>query len=669
MFSINETANITEEEHFGIINGMATIGVSYRDAVSLSGLWAPPFVSSDFAIETRFFGEKAPTAHYSWFPFEVKRSCSTNGLDISTTTTLLKGERAGIIEISVRNETDATRQIPVSISVSGTLDRVVAWEFARPTSQTKPEVSDHDGALVLKQGDCSIIIATDLEGATCDISSESWNAALPGGKTNTFHIAFSIGDAKNDPAHCLEFVRNSKQFMDDAKNDSDAKADGLFMKLPRLISDNKHFEKLYNRSLMHLITNQWNVPEFKLRPYYGTGSIKGGCVCNYLWNFGEIWEILPLYDPAACKEHIKQFLKTDLTQHFAFTPITGEAIGPWYPVNQEKIIGLIYYYVKNTGDMAFLDESVEGKSVFQFLIENAIFGDDLAKPVELIDYGPSNSHLELRRGYPYNHVMPDLNGRRYQNYIMAAELAEASGKSAPPLRNRADALKKLLKDRLWDSQSKWFRFLNEKGEPDQRLTVQMFKMFGSGVLDKEEETGLLSHLNETEFLSTQGLHSMSKTDIAYDKVDIDNGGGGICTSFTPRIAELFYKSDYAKEADDLFRRCLWWGERMPYWGDSVVADAIDYRKDTPLQCMVDGAAVAQGIIFGVFGVRAEFDGGVVFKPHVPEFAGKVSLNDLRLCGETFSIEANGDCYSVSTHGKTARAKMGEQLRWKPGEGF
>ena len=29
--------------------------------------------------------------------------------------------------------------------------------------------------------------------------------------------------------------------------------------------------------------NKWEVPEFKLNPYYSTGSVKGGCVCNYLW--------------------------------------------------------------------------------------------------------------------------------------------------------------------------------------------------------------------------------------------------------------------------------------------------------------------------------------------------------------------------------------------------
>ena len=135
-------------------------------------------------------------------------------------------------------------------------------------------------------------------------------------------------------------------------------------------------EKFYNRSLVHLILNRWDVPEFVLHPYYSTGSIRGGCVTDYLWNYGEAWELLPLYDPAAHREHIKQFLKCDMTAHFAFNPVDGEAHGPWYMVNQEKIIGLVYHHVKITGDTAFLDEVVAGKTVLEHVLKNAMVRDD-----------------------------------------------------------------------------------------------------------------------------------------------------------------------------------------------------------------------------------------------------------------------------------------------------
>ena len=412
---------------------------------------------------------------------------------------------------------------------------------------------------------------------------------------------------------------------------------------------------------MHLLTNRWDLPGLVLNPYYSTGCVKGGCVCDYLWNFGEVWEILPLYDPAAMRAHIAQFLRGDITKHFAFNPVTGEAFGPWYPVNQEKIIGLIFYYAKVTGDAAFLAETVGDKTVLDWAVSNALHADDMNKPVALIDYGPSNSHLELRRGLPYNHVMPDLNGRRVMNYLRAAELCDVAGKPMPGLRERAADLAKILKKELWDADLRWFRFRNEKGEPDTRYTVQMFKLFNSPVLDEEEVAGLLSHLNEKEFLSEYGLHSLTKQDPAYDPADVDNGGPGICTSFLPQIFERLYNSGRTDTADDLLRRVLWWGCRLPYWGDSIVADKQDYRRDTPLQCTVDGMAGAQGIIFGLFGVAPNFDGSVSVSPHLPVFTKQTALRELKIRGKTMDIEVEGRRFQVKTDAATQEGDTGQTI--------
>jgi hypothetical protein len=318
--------------------------------------------------------------------------------------------------------------------------------------------------------------------------------------------------------------------------------------------------------------------------------------------------------------------------------------------------------VKNTGDIRFLREKVAGKTVLEHAIINATLGDEPAKPVAMIDYGSSNSHLELRRGLPYNHVMPDLNGRRYNNYVFAAELAELAGNPEPTLRQRAEQLKSVLKNRLWNEDARWFDFEDDKGHKDARYTLQMFKLFGSKVLDGEEEAGLLSHLlSETEFLSKFGLHSLAKTDPAYDPEDVDNGGPGACTSFVPQIAERLYKADRPDAAENLLKRILWWGERMPYWGDSIVADKIDYRRDTPLQCVIDGAAVAQCVFFGMFGVRAESKGDVYVNPRPPVFTPKIQLQQLRIRGHVLDIAVSGGEYEVREGAKRFRARIGQPI--------
>ena len=54
LFAISGDRLITDEEHFGILNGHLSVGVNYRDVAELSGLFAPPYASSDFSARSRF---------------------------------------------------------------------------------------------------------------------------------------------------------------------------------------------------------------------------------------------------------------------------------------------------------------------------------------------------------------------------------------------------------------------------------------------------------------------------------------------------------------------------------------------------------------------------------------------------------------------------------------
>lgn len=665
-FALPGDKNIVEEEHFGLAQGMLSTGIPYRHIGGVQGIWSPPWVSSDFAVTTRINGETWATDRYTWRYGTVDCTASNGPLTAESEVTLIPDARAGILCLTVANNGTEPQSLRLEWAVAGTLDETPVWEFARPQSQTATAAAADGNTLSLTQGRQAIVIRADTiwqpEGR-CGATT----IALKPGERQARYLCFAIGTAAEAHATCRRLFDDPHHALCNAGAALDARAEDLYKILPVFESDNRSLTAFYNRSMVHLLMNRWNVPDFVLNPYYGTGSVKGGCVCNYLWNFGEVWEILPLYDPAATREHIKRFLHTDLVTHFAFIPTTGEAFGPWYMVNQEKIIGLIYYYVKNTGDTAFLREYVDGKTILEWAIFHACVLDDAAKPVALIDYGPSNSHLELRRGFPYNHVMPDLNGRRYANYRMAAALCDWAGTPKPALAHRAESLKTLLKERLWDPETRWFRFEDGQGHSDTRYTIQIFKLFGSGVLDAEEEAGLLAHLNETEFLSSYGLHSMAKTDVAYDQVDIDNGGGGACTSFPPQIAERLYKSGHAREADDIMGRILWWGERMPYWSDSIVANAMDYRKDTPLQCMLDGAAIAQGIIFGLLGVDSQVNGDVTFNPHRPPFANRLALHGLRLHGLSFDLEVDGETFDVRAGAKHIHSTTGSPVQWLASE--
>jgi len=663
LFALDGAKNIMTEETFGIINEHITTRVNYRDVGTISGLFAPPYASSDFLLELRLFGEKIQTDNYRWYPFEVKREGKINGVYVSTSTVLSKGERAGLIEIKLNNKNGKQLEIPLQFHIQGGINYIDRWEFARPDARGKTVNEVKEGVIFKKNQDGCIIIQTDIPGLYWFELGSRWDTkiSLNPGEEISFHVAFEIGDPEingnvtslilSDPAGSVYAARNAHK----------DKVEDLLTKLPRFISKNKDLENYYYRSLVVLITNKWRVPEFVLNPYYGSGAIIGGCVGNYLWEFGLPAQIFPLYDPDAYKKHIKQFLKIDITKHFLFDPMTGSAGGPWYPVNQDKIIESIYFYILHTGDKKFLEEIVNGISVYEHVKKNALFGDDLNGPVTLIDYGEKGEqHLELRRGYPYRGVLPDLNALRYLTYIRANELLKMAGNPIPELTERAEKLNILLKKELWSPDNQWFYFKYDD-KKDIRLTNFMYLLIGTGVFDSDIESILLSRLNEKEFLSDYGIHSISKTDSAYDQVDIDHGGGGSYVAFPPLICQRLYNAGYIEKADDLMKRHLWWGERLPYWGDSKVANYIGYREDTPLQSDFDATTGAQTIIFGIFGVSVNYDGSIVVNPVKTNLSNELTLKGLKIRDKTIDIFVHDDKFTVVSGNKKFRNNIGKPI--------
>jgi hypothetical protein len=665
---------IIRPEHLGIVNGLATVGIGHDYVGVINGLWAQPYVSSDFFVEPRIFGERIKTAHYTWLPFQTKQTGQLNGITVTAVTTLIYGKRAGTLALTFKNTTGSAMEVPVQFIVNDpstyqiSLEYVADWEFLTPKSQRwATDVTDGKGIQRI-QGDYAVAVGGDLPGLWWEAPTRRFHGVLsiPPGKETSASLVFSIGKTQDAVAARNVILEHPAQAVEEAEKVYQSKVAEIFSRLPEFHSDNKALEQLYTRSLSIFITNKAEAPELALHPHYGTGAVKGGCTCNYLWNYGQIKHILPLLDPEAHRKHILQFLRTDcVDKYYAFYPMSGEPFGAWYLVNHEKITGLTYDYIRLTGDAGILDEEVrDGKTVLDLMVECAVFGDDLSRPAALIDYakyGWENSHLELRRtelGYEYSHVMPDANGRRYRTYFKVSEMCRLAGKPQPALMERAEQLKALLKKELWDPEIKWFRFINRHGEKDVRWTVQMYKLFEGNLLDEEIKQGLISHLNEEEFFSPYGLHSLSKKDPGYDQVDIDNGGGGICTSFPPLIAQFMYLDGKAEAADEILKRILWWGARMPYWGDSQVANEIDYRQDTPLQSDIDSGCLAQCILFGIFGINADFEGNITANPSKTGLAGRLEVKGMKIRGKSLDIKVSGNRYEVTDNGKVYSGTVG-----------
>lgn len=670
MFSIRGEDSIIAPEDSGLVNGLIATNGWLHDIAEIRGLYAPPWFSDDFKLKIRFNGKTVHALKNLWEPDRLTRKGNADGWSFKSQMLLAPEQRGIILRMEMVNHAHEKRVPQIQYEVIGGLGKQEHWGFGKPQGCPFSVQKFENGVFSLNSGTARILVGSSLKLrpklpiCTGVLDTEKIPEIAPGGKL-VFHTLLAVG-GEPEVSRLMKSLRNDpEKGCAGSRTHWRKRVDKLFSVMPSFRSDNKRLEKLYRRSILHLLLNEWNVPEFRLHPYYGTGSINGGCLCCYLWNYGEPYRLWSLLNPQSAKEHLKTYLALDLANCYAFFPEDGSACGPYYPVNQEKVIFLTHAYVMQTGDTAFLREKVNGKTVLELTVEQALMHDDLSQKAVLADYGDGNHHLELRRGLRYDGIAPDLNLRRCVNYRLTDELCRLAGYDpGVDLVRRAESLKKLIHKKLYSAEDGWFYAIDPRGKKYLRWTLQMFKALGwhDWAMEPGAEQALLKHLlDRDEFLGDFGIHSLSKLDPAYDERDVDNGGPGACISFAPAIADRLYRGGCAAAGDEILKRLMWLGESLPYWGDSQRADIPEYRRDTPLQSDIQGAALVQTILFGVFGICVREDFSVEIKPHLPGDTKRMELKNMRLAGMCFDVKCTERGTRISIDGKQYEMQPGD--RW------
>lgn len=672
----DKTGNLMAARHLGIFNGKMTIATPSNDVLQFQMLIAPPYVSSgdndtmwnnpDTILQGRCFGERVKTTKYVWHPFMLEREGTINAVKVRNRTVLIDGLRVVLVMLDMENRRDTKIQAPLQFQIKGGLDYVDHYGFVWPEGKTGCAISCQGNRIIMENVYGAVVVMSNMNGFVWHGYSSIWETMvnLPAHGKKNFCLCISIGAKAEAVASCERVLKGWESEYERTRKAWRGKVADLFSRIPVLESDNRDLIRFYNRSLLPFLFNRWEVDDFVINPYYSTGGVNGGCIGSYLWDYGNPSKMWALYDPASAKNQLKQFLSGDLTVHNAFSPGKGEAHGPWYPINQENIIALIYYYVLISGNFAFLRETINGKTVLDWVFFHATYRDELSKDAVLIDYGTGNNHLELRKQHRYDNYIPDLNARRCLSYKRAYDLCRLIGQKPPvDFIKRAQDLKPLIKAKLWDQKEQWFAWLGEdQKRRELRYTYLIYEMFATGALDREEEQGLLSHLNDREFLSDYGLHSISKKDPAYDQVDIDNGGGGACTCIETTIIERLYKAGYSSAAEEIFKRILWWGTRLPYMTDSQVTNYMAAREDSPLQNAVGALAGAQCIIWGLFGVEINDDFDLMINPRPTTLAKTISLKGLKIRDKEIDISVRGKIFELKVNGVKSRHKTGTRVK-------
>lgn len=666
-YTFSSSKSILAEEHLGICSDISSIMTPECSVAQLNDFQGCPYTNTGFSFDIRVDGEKIKCENWQWLPHAILRSGSTETFGMESLTAVIPGMRTVVQKIVLSNKGQKDLAVPLQVLYRGRTRREENWTFAIPKEEKglQKDCCAQGRMLSSEAEGMAFRLTTSLEGMQIFQRAYLWETeiTIPSQDSLTMYFSAHMGEAKQCLKEAVDTQSRYEELLEQSFDWLEQETERIDHHLPRLTSDVPELNRLYDRSLVTYILCRWENPDLCVSPFFSTGSVNGGCMCSYLWDYCGGLKIHPLYDQEGNKNMLKAYLKNDLTTSYALNPVTGGPTGPWYMINQEKIIRMVYFHVLFTGDKDFLQEQAGERTVLEWMKYHAYVCDDLSKDVELYDYGQDgDNHLELMfyGNGPYNGIMPDLNARRYRNYMLVYELTKVASEPDERLPQRAAMLKEKLKE-LWNEEAKWYDFIDADGNRDIRYTCQMFKFLNSDVIDEKEREGLISHLNEREFLSKFGLHSMSKLDPQYDQDDIDNGGGGICTHFVPQICFQLYETGHDEIATELLRRIYWWGERMPYLGDSMAANMILNRENTPLQGDISSVSIAQMIFLAVCGIKADFEGNITISPVKVRPAENMKLDAVRLCGKTFCVDIHGDEFSVVTEGRSYIAKIGEAI--------
>lgn len=650
---------IYRKEHLYVFNGMSSVGLDPQQ-FGVHRLVAPPYIANPFSADLQLFGQKVAVSDYQWYPSQVQFiGKAINGIEPRLQIVPLKSHRGALVILTLRNTTSDPLAVPIRWSINGGAGKVANWAFGVPRSP-KSMTSIEDNSIVQETENARLV------GVVSGITAKA--------ETNSLVAEVTVAPGK-EVEHSLVLVFGDKNEVTVAKTKALAADPGRLLaethaywtrqivmadkRLPALTGASPELQAFYRVGVMSFLSTRHEVPEFLFNPYYAEAGIDGGAANSYLWGIYYAANISTMLDPEAVKKMISQFLKLDINKCYAFDPIHGKRQGPLYSYNYYSLAWSVYTYLAVTGDLEFMKEEIEGKSGLTRLYEACLGLEDLSNPPMLLDYGGNHNLLELRKTANYTHVTPSPNGERILTYRYLTEIYQALGQKTPhDLIRRGEELKTLYVQKLWNEEKQWLNTLDEKGNPRISYSIQIFDVLRTGMLSKQQEKGVLSHLNEKEFLSQWGVHSLAKTDLGYDPSDVDWGGPGAYTGDPTELVVDLCQAGYAEQGVDVLNRILWWGE-LPYLPQAMRANTKGYREDGRANIIAGGSTI-HVVINGLFGVAPELD-KMTIKPISHLMMDGLSLKGLQIHGRSFDVSVTNGMFTVTSDGKTMTKALGESV--------
>ncbi len=488
-------------------------------------------------------------------------------------------------------------------------------------------------------------------------SEKGFEITIPPGKTETFYFAVKFYEPENGAPEIVQ--DDIKERMEAADHKTRDMVKWAYNQLPRFSSANKQLEMYYYRSMLSVLMSRYENPNYITDVFWAVGT----------WPFTISWDnsyasdVIAMLDP----ESLKTAILTNFEQvkmKRTYVSWNGAFWDNLYIQEPFALQIMLEAYVRHTTDYTIFDMEAAGASVWEWMQRwvkelQTNYTNDLG----LIDVGYNTEKIIEIRTDGYNHVVPITNTLTIDLLYTMAEWAELRGeqKLQQKYLDDAEQLRKLVDKHLWNEELGWFNNLYPDGTKGTIWTYHLFDLLGADYLPDTQINGLVSHLQEGEFLGRYGVYSISRRDtVHWDLIDSDWGGGGQYAGMPGRISRYLYKKGFAGKGWDILKRNARYVDHFPYLPQNPRIDTPEQdRSSMPLQ--IAAGAGLEAIVFGTFGIKME-DDKLTIKPYNHEDIGEAILTNIRYKGRTFGVQLTPKTYSVYENGKHLATRFyGEEV--------
>ncbi|MGD0479929.1 MAG: twin-arginine translocation signal domain-containing protein [Terracidiphilus sp.] len=625
------------------------------------------FVNGKFAALSN---DPANAVTYQWFPHRVVREQSFDGLHIRATMFLPADMRAVTQNIEVRNLDSSTRQFVLEFDMrSGVIRKQSAWFNELP--------GEGDNRLTWNASQGRLTFAAQHSAAACVQGIHPPAQAVSGGNVLRYELQLRPGEkrelhfvatiaaaaaeaeAMHDrlQADFASLDRQNESSFDHLLQSAFTPGNSAFSgHLPQLKTDSETLWNLYNNGLKNLLTARRRSPDSVYGPALLTLSGHVLPTLSFPWDTALTSLGLALLDPQPLRQIVEVWFQRDMHQHLATDYITGDAVGPWYGVNDMAIVRCAQNYLRVTGDFAWLDKKVGEQCVIDHLYDHATYWKKLIKSGnDLADYGEISNLLEVVS--TYLHEVAGMNAGNVSSMRFVADLLEHRGQAnrAAQLRSDATGLAGRINRLLYVEGKGWWRC----GQPGGAFNEVRHCYDFLAVLDNmsqdlsENQKREMAQYFWSQLASRKWMRALATSDPdATWNVRPDHSCLGAYAAWPPMSAKGLFKIDHAARIAPWLSEVARAGNQGPigqaHFTEDVVpplqGGACKASEDAPYiedWCCIAGGTFTELVIDSIFGVNFGLYDGLHATPRLREFDPAARLENVHYQGGEFSVDAGG----------------------------